>query len=568
MLRILLLTHGFNGLAQRLWLELEAAGHEVSVEFDINDAVTREALALWQPDLVLAPFLKRAIPAAVWRTVPCLIVHPGPPGDRGPSALDWAIQQRRTHWGVTVLQAVAEMDAGPVWAWREFALRPATKSSVYRREVTEAAVAAVGDALARLAAGQGPQLPANSGREGEKPVLRQRGRAIDWRDDDSATVLAKLRAADGQPGVREHLGVHPIWLHDPAPAPHLHGEPGAWLGRAGESLARATRTGAVWIGHIAVLDDETGTRLKLPAASAWQRLGQPPLAELDPAGAPNRIEYRVEDGVGVLAFPFLNGALSTARCEALRGAIEAAARAPERAIVLGGGPEFWCNGMDLNTIEAAERPAEASLANIEALDDVCRALIELTGKWVVSALAGNAGAGGVFMALAADEVLVRRAVVLNPHYRNMGNLHGSEYWTYLLPRRLGRDRAGALMATRRPLSAEAAVRMGLFDAVLEGDPAGFLAMAVARARARMRAPEFAARLRAKAENRRRDEALRALADYRAAELARMRENFFGFDTSYHMARYDFVARTPHSRTPLHLARHRRRAAVPGHARRA
>ncbi|OAF12509.1 hypothetical protein AXW67_20095 [Bradyrhizobium neotropicale] len=53
--------------------------------------VIRESVALYQSDLIVAPFLKRAIPDDVWRAVRCLIVHPGPPGDRGPAALDWAI---------------------------------------------------------------------------------------------------------------------------------------------------------------------------------------------------------------------------------------------------------------------------------------------------------------------------------------------------------------------------------------------------------------------------------------------------------------------------------------------
>lgn len=559
-MRILLLTHAFNSLAQRLWLELAAAGHELSVEFDINHAVTREAVALWRPDLVLAPFLKRAIPADVWQHTPCLIVHPGPPGDRGPSALDWAIRLQRRRWGVTVLQAVAELDAGPVWAWREFPLRPATKSGIYRREVTEAAVAAVTEALARLTAGAGPVRPANTGREHRKPAMRARDRTVDWQRDDTATVLAKLRAADGRPGVPDRLADSAVRLHDPAPAHAFAGAPGAWLGRAGESVLRATTDGAVWIGHLDVPEPETGIRLKLPAAAAWERLGLSPLPEVADDGAPNRIAYRAADGVGVLSFPFLNGALSTARCHALLAAIEQAARGPERAIVLAGGPEFWCNGMDLCTIEAAERPAEASLANIEAIDDVCRALIELTGKWVVAAVTGNAGAGGVFLALAADEILVRRGVVLNPHYKNMGNLYGSEYWTYLLPRRLGGAGAPALMATRLPLAADAAVDMGLFDRLLDGNPEAFVSAAVAHARARVAAADFAPRLAAKAAARVREEAARPLSDWRAAELARMRENFFGFDTSYHVARYDFVARTPHSRTPLHLARHRRPAA--------
>jgi putative two-component system hydrogenase maturation factor HypX/HoxX len=41
---------------------------------------------------------------------------------------------------VTVLQAEAEMDAGPIWATANFPLRAAKKSSIYRNEVTQAAV--------------------------------------------------------------------------------------------------------------------------------------------------------------------------------------------------------------------------------------------------------------------------------------------------------------------------------------------------------------------------------------------------------------------------------------------
>ena len=85
-MRILLLTHSFNSLCQRLFVELEAAGHEVSVEFDINDAVTEEAAALFKPDCLVAPFLKRAIPESVWRSLPLLhrsSGHPRRPGAVG-----------------------------------------------------------------------------------------------------------------------------------------------------------------------------------------------------------------------------------------------------------------------------------------------------------------------------------------------------------------------------------------------------------------------------------------------------------------------------------------------------
>jgi len=119
-MRILFLSHAFNSLTQRLFVELQALGHEVSVEFDINDTVAIEAVELYQPDLIIAAFLKRAIPESIWSQYECLIVHPGICGDRGPSALDWAILNKEARWGVTVLQVNAEMDAGKIRAFSEF----------------------------------------------------------------------------------------------------------------------------------------------------------------------------------------------------------------------------------------------------------------------------------------------------------------------------------------------------------------------------------------------------------------------------------------------------------------
>ena len=70
---------------------------------------------------------------------------------------------------------------------------------------------------------------------------------------------------------------------------------------------------------------------------------------------------------------------------------------------------------------------------------------------------------------------------------------------------------------------------------------------------------FARLLRAKHRQRSADEATRPLETYRQQELERMQLNFFGFDSSYHVARYNFVHKLPHSRTPLYLAPHRIRA---------
>ena len=62
-MRILFLTHSFNSLAQRLCVELSARGHEVSIEFDINDNVAIEAVALG--DRSSSPLVGRRIDEVV-----------------------------------------------------------------------------------------------------------------------------------------------------------------------------------------------------------------------------------------------------------------------------------------------------------------------------------------------------------------------------------------------------------------------------------------------------------------------------------------------------------------------
>ena len=57
------------------------------------------AVAEFDPDLVICPFLRERVPAEVWRHRRTIIIHPGPKGDRGPSSLDWAITDGRGRVG-------------------------------------------------------------------------------------------------------------------------------------------------------------------------------------------------------------------------------------------------------------------------------------------------------------------------------------------------------------------------------------------------------------------------------------------------------------------------------------
>jgi len=612
-MKILFLTHSFNSLAQRLYIELVRRGHEVSIEFDINDAVTVQAVELYRPELIVAPFLKRAIPEAVWRNHVCLVVHPGIVGDRGPSALDWAIMRDCQEWGATVLQASGEMDGGDIWAAETFPMRLAKKSSLYRNEVVEAAARAVLKAVERFQSGNFKPMPLDYSRPEVlgrlHAPIRQADRIIDWRRDDTRTVLKKIHSADGFPGVLDTLCGEPYYLFDACAEDMLRGgEPGAIIARRNGAICRATLDGAVWIGHVkrknegehtfnpdnplererhcrsatccAISLDRPTSRaptkydgsneqsgLKLPATLALEEhLANVPEAPLDAFSSSTGetcrdIWFEQKNSVGYLHFAFYNGAMSSEHCERLREAYLAATRRDVRVIVLMGGADFWSNGIHLNCIEAAASPADESWRNINAMNDLTRAIVTTASQLTITALQGNAGAGGVFLSLAADHVYAREGVVFNPHYKGMGNLYGSEYWTYLLPRRVGEAKAAALTQNRLPVGAAEAQEMGLIDGCFGTDRADFLARIAQIAEGLAASPNYSALLQEKVARRERDELEKPLDAYRAEELQHMKLNFYGFDPSYHVARYNFVYKIPHAWTPLYLARHRRIASA-------
>lgn len=565
-LKILLLTHSFNCLAQRLWVDLTRLGHALSVEFDISDAVTVEAVELFQPDLIVAPFLKRAIPETIWRNRTCLVVHPGIIGDRGPSALDWAIMRGFSQWGVTVLQANAEMDAGDIWAAETFPMRFTSKSSLYRREVVEAATAAVLTAVNRFQSDTFKPVPLDyscadvHGRL--HAPMRQTDRRIDWQKDDTRTILTKIHAADGFPGVQDSLFGQPYYLFDACRENRLAGQPGTIIAKRNNAICRATVDGAIWLGHLKPQNDTPGAFKMAATLALHNRLTDVPEIPDDPfapACAPTYrdIWYEQKNQIGYLHFAFYNGAMDSTQCLRLRDAYLKITASDVRIIVLMGGTEFWSNGIHLNHIEHADSPADESWRNINAMNDLVQAIITTDRQLTIAALRGNAGAGGVFLSLAADAIYARASVILNPHYKSMGNLYGSEYWTYLLPRRINTAAAATLMDNRLPLGAAEACTLGLIDACFALNHGEFDKKITEIAEALAASPDFPLRLQQKTQRRQTDERQKPLQAYREKELQHMQLNFYGFDPSYHVARYRFVHKIPHAWTPRYLARHRR-----------
>jgi len=587
--KILLLGNAHNGMSQRVQRSLLAAGHDVDVELALNQKQMRRVVAQLRPDLIICPMLTARIPEDIWSRgypnpdVPCIIVHPGVQGDKGMSAIDWALKEDLP-LGVTCLSATEEMDSGPVWATRVVSPRRAdmstlTKSSVYKNEITEAAASAVLEAVEKFVAGGRPTevSPEDAATLGTLlPTMSDADRAISFAASDAGEVARAVAYSDGRPGtpvsIRGEAFLAFEAVADGAMQAPSSAVPGELLGHRDGAVAVACCEGSVvWLGH---LQRTTKGAFKLKAISAlpvsvvqelpelppvdvfWASNAYSPAAVFKrPAETYTEIWAHVVDRVCYVMFEFYNGAMSTEQCRRLSSILaQARDRRDVDAVVLTGGYNAFSNGIHLNSIHAAEDATAGSWSswlNINAINDVVSEVFRTTDKLTISALRGSAGAGGFMAALAADRVLAHEGVVINPHYRSMG-LFGSEYWTYSLPLRVGYEKALEITESKQAMSMAEALALNLVDGVIAPNVESFqeaLHSEVLQLLANCTVRDELAEKQQSSKER-----FQELEHCRSRELAIMFGNFESLE--YCLARERFVAKKKPVATPAHLTSRR------------
>lgn len=472
-LRIILLSSAFNGLTQRVWLTLKEAGYYVSFLLFTKEEEIIDSIESANPDIVICPFLKDRVPEVLWKNDrrPIIIIHPGIIGDRGASSLDWAILRNLNTWGVTALQAVEEMDAGPIWASHEFD-KPALirKSELYNNFVSDAAIKCIFEVIDKFIKKVKP-IPLDYNNKNIKgrlePNMKQADRHFEW-TTPARDILNIVNSAEGIPGVLAEIEGEKFYIYD-VYLDHREGKAGKLLARREDAVLIGTGEKSLWIGSLKrALKDQSS--FKLPAVQVLKEKANN-LEDLTRSlheivfskDEYSTIHYSQKGKIGELTFNFYNGAMSTIQCKRMIKALQFAKEQDTNVLLIRGGYNAFSNGVHLNTIEAAENPAKEAWDNIHAIDDVCLELLD-SKQWVIAGITGSAGAGGVMLAITADYVCARDGIILNPHYATMG-LYGSEYWTYTLPKRVGNLQAKKLIEECLPVSVTKALEIGLIDSI-------------------------------------------------------------------------------------------------------
>jgi 2-(1,2-epoxy-1,2-dihydrophenyl)acetyl-CoA isomerase len=176
------------------------------------------------------------------------------------------------------------------------------------------------------------------------------------------------------------------------------------------------------------------------------------------------VEFEIRGSVGYVT---LNrpAAANALNAEVARQLDQAALQCDEnkeiRAVLMTGAGRMFCGGGDLKAFAAQPRnelPAYLKSVTLyfhQALHRFARMQAPL-----VVAVNGNAGGGGMSLALAGDIVLAAESARFTMAYTRVGlTPDGSS--TYTLPRLIGLRRAAELMLTNRSLTAREAEQLGL-----------------------------------------------------------------------------------------------------------
>ncbi len=459
-MKILLLCSAFNSLTQAVYTFLQDRGDEVAVAYAVSEEQMLKEITAFNPELILCPFLKHYLPRSIYGAYPTYIFHPGPKGDRGPNALEYALLNHKKEWGVVILRANEHYDGGDIYSECRFKVRETYKASIYRQETTRASLTALKLFFKNIKEGRSEPQILNPVHE----RFTQAKRAIEWQKDDTQTVIDKINLSDSLPGVLDELLGVPCHLYGAWREERLRGGVKEILAKRDGAVCVGTIDGAVWISHL----KEPG-KFKLPATYVLKEklrgVKEERLPLIFDKSYDTFYEVSVEkrDSVAYLYFNFHNGAMSAAQCIRLKYAVDYL-KSECDVLVLMGGTDFFSNGIHLNILEDSKKQGEDGWANINAMNDLVRSILVADEVGTGASFVTTAGAGGVFLGLACDYVAAREGVVLNPHYKTLG-LTGSEYHTYSLPKRVGEKTAEMLLESCLPVSAARAKNLAMIDEV-------------------------------------------------------------------------------------------------------
>jgi methionyl-tRNA formyltransferase len=126
------------------------------------------------------------------------------PAYRGAAPVQRAIQNGESRSGITIFEISGRMDAGPVWAREEVAIRPDDTTPSYQQRLGERAAPFLRQTLERIFAGTIALSPQDDSQASQAPPLEKEEGRVNWRLP-AQRLYDCLRAFTPWPGLYFHV---------------------------------------------------------------------------------------------------------------------------------------------------------------------------------------------------------------------------------------------------------------------------------------------------------------------------------------------------------------------------
>lgn len=178
--------------------------------------VRDEFLAL-NADLAILAFVTQIVPQQVF-SVPKLgsiCFHPSLlPKYRGASAINWALIRGESVTGLSLFWVDPGIDTGPVLLQKEVKVDPDdTTGSLYFNKIFPLGIAAIGEAVDLIKAGNSPRIVQDESKASYDPPCRDEHAKIDW-SKPAQQVYNLIRGCDPQPGAHTTYNGKMVRLFD------------------------------------------------------------------------------------------------------------------------------------------------------------------------------------------------------------------------------------------------------------------------------------------------------------------------------------------------------------------
>lgn len=193
----------------------ESRGIPVVAPEKIRTAEFLDLLTQWHPEIIIVVAYGRILPKSVLELAPhgCLNVHYSLlPKYRGAAPVAWTIINGESEGGVTTMQLVEKMDAGPIYLQEKIAVAPDETTGSLQEKLVPIGARLLLETLRRLKEGSLTPTEQDESKATLAPMLEKDDGRIDWHRP-VLEIERRVRGFDPWPGSFTYLNGKLLKVH-------------------------------------------------------------------------------------------------------------------------------------------------------------------------------------------------------------------------------------------------------------------------------------------------------------------------------------------------------------------